>query len=74
MEVRLTFTKIQTLTPRKKANKKSFSNSARDTLYNDTTLDSVQRIWRSAKIDWTKKISWARSSSHTKVGRNNWRT
>ena len=51
-------TKLQSsITPRKKTEiKKIFLilNSTLDQLFNDTTHISLRRIYRSAKIDWTK--------------------
>ena len=42
---------------------------ALDGLFNDTTHNSLRWIYRSAKIDWTKKPSWVYSSClPTKVG------
>ena len=46
--------------------------STLDKLSNDTSLNSLRWIYRSAKIDWTKKSIWVYSSSPPlKRGRNN---
>ena len=45
--------------------------STLDKLSNDTSLNSLRWIYRSAKIDWTKKNPiWVYSSSPLKRGRN----
>ena len=59
--------------PVKNENQKIFliPYSTLDKLSNDTSLNSLRWIYRSAKIDWTKKNSWVYSSSPLKRGRNN---
>ena len=44
--------------------------STLDRLSNDTSLNSLRWIYRSAKIDWTKKPIWVYGSSPHKWGRN----
>ena len=39
-----------------------FSYSTLDKLSNDTSLNSLRLIYRSAKIDWTKKPGWVYNS------------
>ena len=63
--------------PVKTENKKNFLTpfSTLDKLSNDTSLNSLRWIYRSAKIDWTKKRkkpSWVYSSSPLKRCQNNY--